>query len=67
MAGSGDLSRGGRAAVWVGFYVICWLLMGLSCEIGLPPDCLRASEPVEVLLELPVLLAFALGQASAFK
>lgn len=65
MSDSGSLGRSTRAAVWIGFYIFCWLLMGLSCEVDLPPDCRRASEPIEVLTEVPVLVAFALGQASA--
>ena len=60
-----DAERGSKAAVWFGFYVVCYLLMGLSCEVGLPTNCTRASEPMEVLMELPLLLAFAIAQASA--
>ena len=62
-----DMSRSARAALWVGFHVLCWLSMGLSCRVNLPPNCRRASEPMEVLTELPVLLAFALSQASVRK
>lgn len=65
MTESTAIGRGTRAAIWVGFYVLCWLLMGLSCRVDLPHDCRRASEPMEVLIELPVLLAFALGQVGA--
>ena len=61
------MSRSARAAVWVGFYVVCWLAMGLSCRVDLPPNCRRAVEPLEVLTELPVLLVFALSQASLLK
>ena len=60
-----DAERGSKAAVWFGFYVVCYLLMGVSCEVGLPTNCTRASEPMEVLMELPLLLAFAIAQASA--
>lgn len=52
------------AATWVGFYVLLWLLMQLSCEMELPANCRRAYEPMDVLIELPFLLAFALGQVS---
>lgn len=62
-----DMSRSARAAIWVGFYVLCWMAMGLSCRADLPPNCLRASEPMEVLTELPVLLVFALSQASVLR
>lgn len=56
------LSQGGRALVWVAMYLVAWILMGVSCEVGLPGDCRRASDPLEVLTELPVLLAFGLAQ-----
>ncbi|CAN0128233.1 unnamed protein product [Scytosiphon promiscuus] len=55
--------RGTKAAIWFFFYVVCWLLMQLSCEIGLPSNCRREYEPMDVLTELPFLLAFSLGQA----
>ena len=50
------------SAVWFGFYVLLWLLQQLSCELKLPGNCRRVSEPMDVLTELPFLLAFALGQ-----
>lgn len=59
-----NLSKSGRALVWVSMHLIGWLLMGVSCEVGLPGDCRRASQPLEVLTELPVILAFALAQVS---
>lgn len=59
-----ELGRGGRAAVWVALYIVCWLLMAWSCNIGLPSDCRRAAEPMEVLIELSVLTAFSLGQVN---
>ena len=62
-----DMSRSARAVIWFGFYVLCWLAMGLSCRVDLPPNCRRASEPMEVLTELPVLLVFALSQASVLR
>lgn len=52
------------SAVWVGFYVLLWLLMHMSCELGFPSNCRRSYEPMDVLIELPFLLAFALGQVS---
>ncbi len=54
------------SAVWVAFYVVLWLLQQLSCELGLPSNCRRALEPMEVLTELPFLLAFALGQVGRY-
>lgn len=60
------LGQGGRAAAWVALYIVCWLLMAWSCNIGLPSDCRRAVEPIEVLIELSVLVAFALGQVNCF-
>lgn len=56
------LNPSGRAVVWVTGYLIGWVMMGISCKVGLPGDCHRASQPLEVLTELPVLLAFALAQ-----
>ncbi|CAM9611943.1 unnamed protein product, partial [Ectocarpus sp. 6 AP-2014] len=35
----------------------------VSCELELPGNCRRTYEPLDVLTELPFLLAFALGQA----
>ena len=58
---------GSRGLIWFAFYVMCWLLMGLSCLFGLPSDCRRPSTTQEVLIELPVLLAFAMGQASFYE
>lgn len=60
-----DAERGAKAAVWCSFYILLWLLMQLSCEIGLPSNCSQVSGPMEVLTELPFLVAFAVGQASA--
>lgn len=40
-------------------------LLQVSCELEFPGNCRRAYEPLDVLTELPFLLAFALGQASA--
>lgn len=60
-----DAERGAKAATWCAFYIVLWLLMQLSCEVGLPSNCTAASEPMEVLTELPFLVAFAVGQASA--
>ncbi|CAM9267344.1 unnamed protein product [Ectocarpus sp. 13 AM-2016] len=63
MGSSWDAERGAKAAVWFSFYVLCWLLMQVSCKLELPGNCRRAYEPLDVLTELPFLLAFALGQA----
>lgn len=51
-----------RATVWAAVYVLGWLLMRLSCYIGLPDDCILAEEPLEVLTDLIVLLVFSLVQ-----
>lgn len=59
-----DAERGAKAAAWCAFYIVLWLLMRLSCEVGLPSNCTTVSEPMEVLTELPFLVAFAVGQAS---
>lgn len=53
-----------RAAGWAIMYVIGWLLMRLSCHVGLPDDCNLPSKPLEVLTDLLVLLVFALAQVS---
>eukprot|EP00752_Nemacystus_decipiens_P013793 g12245.t1 len=58
-----DAERGTKAAVWCAFYMVLWLLMQLSCEVGLPSNCTAVSEPMDVLTELPFLVAFAVGQA----
>lgn len=60
-----DAERGAKAAVWCAVYIMVWLLMQLSCELGLPDNCTAVSEPLEVLAELPFLIAFAVGQVSA--
>lgn len=54
-----------RAAAWAILYVICWLLMRLSCYVGLPNDCDLPTEPLEVLTDLLVLLVFSLAQVNA--
>lgn len=51
-----------RATAWAILYVVAWLLMRLSCYAGLPGDCFLASEPLEVLTDLLVLLVFSLAQ-----
>lgn len=51
-----------RATAWAGLYVLAWLLMRLSCYIGMPPDCDLADDALEVLTDLLVLLVFSLGQ-----
>lgn len=60
-----DAERGAKAAVWCAFFIVLWLLMQLSCEVGLPSNCTTVSGPLEVLTEFPFLIAFAVGQASA--
>lgn len=62
MGAKWDAERGAKAAVWFSFYVLCWLLMQVSCEVGLPSNCRREYEPVDVLTEVPFLLAFSIGQ-----
>lgn len=62
-----SLGQGGRGAAWVALYLICWILMAWSCSVGLPSDCLRAEEPTEVLIELSVLVCFALAQVRLTK
>ncbi len=59
-----DAERGSKAATWFGFYVLLWLLQQFSCKFGLPNNCRQALEPMEVLTELPLLLAFAVCQVS---
>lgn len=53
-----------RATIWAALYVLGWLLMRLSCYIGLPDDCILAEEPLEVLTDFVTLLVFALVQVS---
>ncbi|CAB1100560.1 unnamed protein product [Ectocarpus sp. CCAP 1310/34] len=64
MSSSWDAERGAKAAVWFSFYVLCWLLMQVSCELEPPGNYRWACQPLDVLTELPFLLAFALGQAT---
>lgn len=53
-----------RATGWAVLYLVGWLLMRLSCYIGLPDDCDLANEPLEVLTDLLVLLVFCLTQVN---
>lgn len=61
------MGAGMRALAWFVLYLVFWLLMGLSCLADLPPDCGRPDSAVEVLIELPVLLAFAMAQVTCTK
>ena len=53
-----------RATGWAAIYIIGWLLMRLSCYIGLPDDCKLANDPLEVLANILVLLVLCLVQVS---
>ncbi|CAM9749362.1 unnamed protein product [Ectocarpus sp. 12 AP-2014] len=61
-----DAEQGVKAASWVGFYIFLYALMAASCEVGVPENCTRATDAMDVLTELPFLFVFAVGQASAF-
>ena len=65
MRRSAYVEQATRATGWALLYVVGWLLMRLSCYAGLPPDCNLASEPIDVLTDLLVLLVFSLAQVRA--
>lgn len=66
MRRSAYVEQATRATGWALLYVVGWLLMRLSCYAGLPNDCNLASEPIDVLTDLLVLLVFSLAQVRAY-